>query len=216
MRPVCSVSSSGSAGSDGAAPRARSGRLFSAQDLVLRILQLQAVRCQFELAEEDDPLVRMEDVVQERLVEPDRAQRAGLVPHHHLEDLEPRTPRRPQAAADHFPDDRRRHARAQRGDRLERAAVLVADRKPVKQILDGGEADALEVGGAARADPLHELERGLQVESRSWHACGSARHARGYWTIVAVPGATRISRICAGSSNGSSMLIPSGSSAVRE
>ncbi len=40
------------------------------------------------------------------------------------------------------------------------------------------------------------------------------RHS--YWTIVAVPVATRISRICEGSWNGSSMLMPSGSSALRE
>ena len=45
------------------------------QHLVLRVLQLQPVRRQLELAEEDDALMRPEDVVEKRLVEPDRAQR---------------------------------------------------------------------------------------------------------------------------------------------
>ena len=51
----------------------------AAHDLVLRTLHLQAVRRELELAEQDHALVRMEDVVEERLVEPDRAQAAGLI-----------------------------------------------------------------------------------------------------------------------------------------
>ena len=43
------------------------------EDFVLRVLQLQPVRRQLELAEQDDALVRTEDVVEERLVEPDGA-----------------------------------------------------------------------------------------------------------------------------------------------
>ena len=69
MRPVCR-------------PRCRrrrvspsrlSSALFGADDLVLRILELQAVRGQLQLAVQDDTLMGMEDVGEERLVEPDRA-----------------------------------------------------------------------------------------------------------------------------------------------
>ena len=59
------------------ARRSRVGGVLTAHDLILRILHLQPVRGQLELAEEDDPLMRMKDVLQERLVEPDRAQAAA-------------------------------------------------------------------------------------------------------------------------------------------
>ncbi len=193
------------------------------QDLILRVLQLQAMRRQVELAVEDDALVRMEDVVEERLVEPDRAQRAGAVAHQHLEDLEARPPRRTQAGADHLADDGRRRSRTQGCDRLERSAVLVADREAVEKVLHRRETDALQVRGAPRAHTLHVLEWRLEVDhGRCTRLCTIVRQsdrrvaAGRYWTMVAVPGATRISRICAGSGNGSSMLIPSGSSGVRE
>ena len=95
------------------------------------------------------------------------------------------------------PGNRRRHARPQRGNGLEGAAVLVAGRKAVEQVFDRGEADALQVGGAARADALHELQRRLERSvASSGTRCRQGR-AR-YWTIVAVPVATRISRICDG------------------
>jgi hypothetical protein len=37
--------------------------------------------------------------------------------------------------------------------------VFVADRKPIQQIFDGGEADALEVSGTARTDAFEVLKR---------------------------------------------------------
>jgi hypothetical protein len=42
---------------------------------------------------------------------------------------------------------------------LELAAVFVADRKPVEQILDGEEADPFEVGGSTWTDALEKLQR---------------------------------------------------------
>ena len=56
-------------------PSRRPPRLL--QDLVLRILHLHPVRGQLEPAEQDHALMRMEDVVEKRLIEEDRAKRAG-------------------------------------------------------------------------------------------------------------------------------------------
>ncbi len=85
-------------------------RFFPLDDLVLRARELKAVRREFELPEQDDALMRMEDVVEEGLIEPDGAERPGVVAHDHLEDLEARPARRPDAAAKHFAGDRCRHA----------------------------------------------------------------------------------------------------------
>jgi ABC-type transporter Mla subunit MlaD len=159
------------------------------------------VRGQLELAEQDDALVRLEDVVEERLVEPDRAQRAGAVAQEQLEDLEPGAAGRPDAAADDLADDRRRLAGAQRRDRLEVAAILVADRESIEEVLDGVETDAFEIGGAPRADTFQVLQRRLE---------------RVYCTTIASPLPTRISLMRAGSSKGSSMPMPLGFSAERE
>jgi hypothetical protein len=41
-------------------------------------------------------------------------------------------------------------------------AVLIADREPVQQIFDGLEADATEIGRAARTDAFEILKRPLQ------------------------------------------------------
>jgi len=167
----------------------------------LRALQLQTVRGQLQLAEQDDALVRPEDVVQERLIEPDRADGAGAVAEQQLEDLEARPAGRADAAADDLADDRRGLAGPQLGDRLEMAAVLIADGKPVEEVFDSVKTDTLEIGGAPRADTLQVLQRRLE---------------RVYCTTIASPLPTRISLIRAGSSNGSSMPIPLGFSAVRE
>ena len=128
------------------------------QDLVLRVLQLQAVRRQLELAEQDDALMRVEDVVEERLVEPDRAERSGRVADEHLEDLEARAARRPEAAADDLADDRRRDAGPQRRNRLEVAAVFVADGKAVEQIFDRAAGRRAAGRRRARADALQVLK----------------------------------------------------------
>ena len=171
------------------------------KNLVLRALQLQAVRRQLQLAEEDDALVRLEDVVQERLVEPDGAKRPGAIAQQQLEDLEAGPSRRPDAAADDLADDGGGLAGAQRGDGLEVAAILVANRKAVEKVFDGVETDTFEIGGAPRADTFQVLQRRLK---------------RVYCTTIASPFRTRISLIRAGSSNGSSMPMPLGFSADRE
>ena len=161
----------------------------------LRILELQSVGGQLELAKEDDALMRTEDVVEKWLIEPDRAERAGAVADDELEDLEARTARRTNAASDDLADDRRRHARTQGGDRLERAAVLVPDRESIQEILDRVQADSLEIGSAPWADAFEELQRRLKGI---------------YCTTIASPFPTRISLMPAGSSKGSSMLMPVG------
>ena len=71
-------------------------------------------------------------------------------------------PRRPDAAADDLADDGGRLRRAQRGDGLEVAAILVANRKAVEQVFDGVETDAFEIGGAPRADAFQILQRRLK------------------------------------------------------
>jgi hypothetical protein len=42
---------------------------------------------------------------------------------------------------------------------LKVAAIFVPDREPVEEILDGEEADALEVGGSTRTDAFEKLQR---------------------------------------------------------
>ena len=81
-------------------------------DLVLRVLHLQPVGRELELAEQNDALMRAEDVVEKWLVEPDRAKRSGGVAHQHLEDLETWTAGRAHASADHLSGDRRGCRRA--------------------------------------------------------------------------------------------------------
>ncbi len=54
---------------------------------------------------------------------------------------------------------RRLGSRPERGDRLHAAAVFVAKRQAVQQVLDGDEARAFEVGRLARTDTLQELKR---------------------------------------------------------
>ena len=187
---------------------------FRLQDFVLRVEQLQPVRRELELSEEDDALMRSKHVTEERLVEEDGAQGPGAIAHEHLENLEARSPGRADAAGHHLPHDGRGGAGPQRGDRLKRAAVLVAGREPVEQIFDRVEADALQIGGTSRADPLEELERRVERDHDLRSSTCEIRSV--YCTTTAVPVPTRISRMRAGSSNGSSMLMPDGFSAVRE
>ena len=120
------------------------------------------MRCQLELAKEDDSLVRPEDVVEKRLVEPDRSQRPRAIAHDQLEDLEARQTRRANAAAHDFSEDRGRDAWPQFGDGCEGAAVFVADRKSVEQVFDRVQAHPLEVRRPPRPDPFEELQRRLQ------------------------------------------------------
>ncbi len=190
--------------------RVRIFSVFVFEELILRVLQLEAVGRQLQLSVEHDPLAGAEYLGEERLVEPDGAQRTGGIPDEHLEDLEPCTARRPDAAADHVSHDARDRTRAEAGNRLEGAAILVADGEPVEQVLDRGEPDPLEVGRAPWPHTLEVLKRGRE------RIHGRGLRPVAYWTIVDCALPTRISRMLAGSSNGSSMLMPDGFSGVRE
>ena len=64
--------------------------------------------------------------------------------------------RRPQL--EHTPGDGGGAAGLQRRNRLQAAAIFVADRKAIQQIFEGDEAGVLEIRGAARPDPLQELK----------------------------------------------------------
>src|SRR6185295_11037824 len=70
------------------------------EDFVLRILHLHAVRGELEPSEENHSLMRMEDVVQEWLVEEDGPQRAGVIADEHFKNLETRPARRTNPTRD--------------------------------------------------------------------------------------------------------------------
>ena len=59
--------------------------------------------------------------------------------------------------------DRHVLAGLQRRDRLQVAAVFVAEGKSVEEIFDGDEPDPLQIGGSLRSDAFQILERGLKV-----------------------------------------------------
>ncbi len=130
------------------------------QDLVLRVHELQAAAAaHLDLAKADDVDPHDEDVLEKRLVEPDRAQRAARIRDQYFENLEPGAARRPYAAADDAAGDRRCLARFEGRDRLQVAAVFVANGKTVQEIFEREEAGARQVGGATRTDALQKLER---------------------------------------------------------
>ncbi len=113
-------------------------------------------------AEQHDAQVGLDHVLEERLVRPHHLHLARGVLHQRREQLEAGPARAGQAAVQHFPQHGRRQAGLEAADRLEAAAVLVAARKAEQQVLDRSQPGLLEVGGAARADALDELERELE------------------------------------------------------
>ena len=130
------------------------------QDLVLRVGQLQSAgAAHLDGSEQHDVLSRRKHVPQKRLVEPRDANRPGAIVDRGVENLEARTSRRAQAAAEQPAGHRRRLAGLERRDALQTTAVFVPDRKPCEQILEGDQSDALEVGGAAGPDALQKLKR---------------------------------------------------------
>ena len=64
-------------------------------------------------------------------------------------------------------------------DRLQVAAVFVAEREVVDQVFDGFEAFGLKHGGARRADAFEVCERGIEREGQSTSLAmgGEARRA---------------------------------------
>src|SRR5262249_872819 len=121
-------------------------------------------------------------------------------------DLEARTARRSQAAASDPSGDRRCLTRLERRDRLKTAAIFVAKGKAIQQIFDGDQAGALEIRSTPRTDALEELKRRRQKGVRPLFA---------HCTIMAWPRSTWISRMRAGSANGSSRPMPDGLSLER-
>ena len=180
--------------------------LIPVDDLELRVRDL-----------ESRPLVPLERAVHHHLgagvnlvlqicgVEPREADGARGVAQQRLEDAHARTSRAAQAAGDHLAGDRHGLPLAQRRDRLQMAAIFVAERETEEQILDGIQPGAREVGGLAGADSLQELQRRLQEVGGGWH-----RPGRFYCTTSAWPIVVRISRMRAGRRKGASKFRPSG------
>ena len=138
--------------------------LVAVDDLELRVGDLQArPLVAFERAVHDHPGARPDLIFQVRRVEPGQPHRAGLVAEQRLEDPHAGTPRASQSGRDDLPGNRDSLAFAERRDRLQAAAVFVAQREAEEEIFDRGKAGAGEVGRFARADALQELQRGLQV-----------------------------------------------------
>ena len=135
----------------------------SREDFVLRIRELEAAgSLQLHLAKQHDLLVALEHPLKKRLVEPDRARRAAGVSEQQLEDLEARPTGRPQMATEDLAHHRSRVARLEARDRLTMASIFVPDGKPVEEILDRGEARALQIRRAAGTDALEKLQRHLE------------------------------------------------------
>ena len=103
--------------------------------------------------------MRLEDVLQVRLVHPRAADGAARVRDDRMKDLEAAPARDREVRALDLAEHRRAHPRPKRRDRLHATAVFVAERKPVEKILDGDEAGAFEVRGFPRTHPFEELKR---------------------------------------------------------
>ncbi len=166
---------------------------FVVQNLVLRIGQLQtAVAATFRRTEEDDLLASRKDIAQERLVEPDYADRATRVGGQPFEDLESPPAGGTKTAVRDAAHDRDRLSRSDSRNWLEAAPVFISDRKPVQQVLNRQKTDPLEVGGATWAHAFEELKRRREqlVAGRHERRRAAAWKAPPYWTTIARPGST--------------------------
>ncbi len=130
--------------------------------LVLGVHEMQPRRVELHVAEDDDGQMRLEDVLQERLVHPRAADGAARVTNDRVKDPEPAPARHREVRALDLAEHGRTHPRPKGRDRLHVAAVFVAERKPIEQILDGGEAGALEVRGFPRTHALQKLKGGVE------------------------------------------------------
>jgi hypothetical protein len=102
------------------------------------------------------------------------------VAHQRLEDAEAGTPGAPQAARDHVAANRDGLPLAQRGNRLQAAAIFVAAGKSIEEIFDRVQAGAGKVGGFAGTDALEKLQGRGKPGSR-------VAHRECYWTTSACP-----------------------------
>ena len=115
---------------------------------------------------------------EERLVHPGAADGAAGVADDRVEDLEAAPARDREVRALDLAEHRRPHPRAKRCDRLHVAAVFVAERKPVEEILDGDEAGAFEVRGFPRTYALQKLKRGVEDVVKAQFPTANAQRSR--------------------------------------
>ena len=94
-----------------------------------------------------------------------------------------------KAAREDFTGDRGGCSRPERGDGLKGAAILVADRKPIEQVLDRGQPDALEIRRTSGAHALQVLKRRIERYRRQMLKVADGA----YCTTIDVPVPTRIS-----------------------
>src|SRR5262249_20765896 len=92
------------------------------------------------------------------LVEPDEDEQPASVAQDRLQDGPAPPPRARLVHARDLADGGRFGAGLEGGERAERAAVLVAEREMVEDVLHGAEPETGEVGGPLLADPTHHLE----------------------------------------------------------
>src|SRR5205085_9930636 len=93
------------------------------------------------------------------LVHPRAANRAAPVGEDDMEDLEAAAACQGDVRALDLPEYGRLATRSQRRNRLHMAAVFVAERQAIQQILDGDQAGALQVRRLAGPDAFQKLER---------------------------------------------------------
>lgn len=106
--------------------------------------------------------MRSQNVLQERLVEPDGAHRAATVADQSFEDFEARSPGRSEPAALDAARNGGLAAGCETGNRLEVSPVFVTQGKTMKEIFDACQPDPLQIGGAAWPDALQILKRRLE------------------------------------------------------
>ena len=96
--------------------------------------------------------MRLQDVLQEALIHPHRANRSAAVADKRLKNLEAGASGRAQPAVLDAARNRHLLTRPEAGDRLKMAAIFVAKWKAVQEIFDGGKTDPLQIGRAPRSD----------------------------------------------------------------
>ena len=101
---------------------------------------MQPARVEPYVAENHDREMRLQDVGEKRLIHPGAANRAARIAEHDVENLETAAPRNRETRALDFAEHGRPGAGSQRGNRLHVAAVFVAKRKAVEQVLHDDEA----------------------------------------------------------------------------
>src|SRR5512139_3423041 len=93
------------------------------------------------------------------LVIPGQRQQTAVVTHHTFENSSPRAAHVALRQMGDLTNDADHVADAERADLADRAPVLIPERNVVEQILDGVDAEFLELFTAARTDTADELSR---------------------------------------------------------